>query len=128
MRISEWSSDVCSSDLGLIERRGHATERRARSLYLTAAGQTVCVEVLNARDQILAEGLSVLSNEELVMLGELSERVLRARLQGFEHASRICRLCCYDACADCPIDAELRQRALDDASAFHQTPGQRWVR
>src|SRR3546814_669637 len=99
---------------GLIERRGHATDRRARSLYLTAAGQTVCVEVLNARDQILAEGLSVLSNEELVMLGALSERVLRARLQGFEHAYRLCRLCCYDACDDCPIAAELRPRALDD--------------
>src|SRR3546814_20868810 len=117
MRISDWSSDVCSSDLepglsirtlaigvglshagtvrlvdrlateGLIERRGHATDRRARSLYLTAAGQTVCVEVLNARDQILAEGLSVLSNEELVMLGALSERVLRASLQGLDRKS-----------------------------------------
>jgi hypothetical protein len=73
------------------------------------------VEVLNARDQIIAEGLSVLSNEELVILGALSERVLRARLQGLEHAYRICRLCCRDACDDCPIDAELRQRALDDA-------------
>jgi hypothetical protein len=71
--------------------------------------------VLNARDQIIAEGLSVLSNEELVILGALSERVLRARLQGLEHLYRICRLCCYDACDDCPIDAELRQRALDDA-------------
>src|SRR3546814_10178000 len=112
MRIRDWSSDVCSSDLrtlaigvglshagtvrlvdrlateGLIERRGHATDARARALYLTAAGQTVCAEVLNARDQIIAEGLSVLSNEELVILGALSERVLRARLQGLEHVYR----------------------------------------
>jgi DNA-binding MarR family transcriptional regulator len=100
---------------GLIERRGHATDGRARSLYLTAAGRRASTKVLNARDQIIAEGLSVLSNEELVILGVLSERVLRARLQSLEHAYRVCRLCCHDACDDCPIDAELRQRALEDA-------------
>jgi predicted transcriptional regulator len=48
---------------GLIERRGHATDGRARSLYLTAAGRRASTKVLNARDQIIAEGLSVLSNE-----------------------------------------------------------------
>jgi hypothetical protein len=42
--------------------------------------------VLNARDQIIAEGLRVLSNEELVILGVVSERVLRARLKSLEHA------------------------------------------
>ena len=49
-----------------------------------------------------------------MILGALAERVLRARLQSLEHAYRICRLCCHDACDDCPIDAELRQRALED--------------
>ena len=72
-------------------------------------------KVLNARNQIIADGLSVLSNEELVILGALSERVLRTRLEGLEHVYWVCRLCCHDACDDCPIDAELRQRALDDA-------------
>lgn len=100
---------------GLIERRGHATDGRARSLYLTAAGRRASTKVLNARDQIIADGLSVLSNEELLILGALSERILRARLQGLEHAYQVCHLCCHDACDDCPIDAELRQRALDDA-------------
>lgn len=100
---------------GLIERRGHATDGRARSLYLTAAGRRASTKVLNARDQIIAEGLSVLSNKELVILGALSERVLRARLQSREHAYRICRLCCRDVCDECPLDAELRRRALDDA-------------
>ena len=48
-------------------------------------------------------------------MGALSERVLRARLQSLDHAYRVCRLCCHDACDDCPIDAELRQRAVEDA-------------
>ena len=100
---------------GLIERRGHATDARARSLYLTAAGRKASTKVLSARDQIIAEGLSVLSNNELMILTSLSERVLRARLQSREHAYRVCRLCCHDACDDCPIDSELSQRALDDA-------------
>jgi len=62
-----------------------------------------------------------------VILGALSERVLRARLQGLEHAYRVCRLCCHDARDDCPIDAELRQRALDAAQGFHQHLDQRLV-
>jgi DNA-binding MarR family transcriptional regulator len=99
---------------GLIERRGHATDGRTRSLYLTAAGRRASTKVLNARDKVIAEGLAVLSNEELALLSALSERVLRARLQSFEHAYRVCRLCCHDACEDCPIDAELRQRAFED--------------
>lgn len=95
---------------GLIERRDHATDGRTRSLYLTADGRRASKKVLNARDQVIAEGLSVLSTEELVLLGALSERVLRARLQNPEHLYRICRLCSHDACDDCPIDAEIRQR------------------
>ena len=71
---------------GLIEPRGHATDGRARSLYLAAAGGRASTKVLNARDQIIAEGLSVLGDEQLVILGALSERVLRARLQGLEDA------------------------------------------
>ena len=53
---------------GLVERRGHATDGRARSLYLTAAGRRASKKVLNARDQIIAGGLSVLTNKELVII------------------------------------------------------------
>lgn len=97
---------------GLVERRDHATDGRTRSLYLTSVGRRASRKVLRARDQIIAEGLAVLSNEELVILATLSERVLRARLQSPEHVYRVCRLCCYDDCDDCPIDEELRQRAV----------------
>jgi DNA-binding MarR family transcriptional regulator len=94
---------------GLIERRGHATDGRTRSLYLTATGRRASRKVLDARDQTIAEGLSSLSNKDLATLTAISERVLRARLKSPEQMYRICRLCGHDACADCPIDAELRQ-------------------
>lgn len=95
---------------GLIERRGHATDGRTKSLHLTAAGETASAAVLTARDDVIARGLATLSADELDTLSALSERVLRACLRDAEHAYQICRLCNYASCADCPIEAELRQR------------------
>ena len=97
---------------GLIERREHPTDGRTRSLYLTGAGKVVSDDVLNSRDQIIAEGLAVLTQDEMKVLSQLSARVLRARLESLEHSYRICRLCCYEGCPDCPIDAELRDRGI----------------
>ena len=97
---------------GLIERREHPTNGRTRALYLTGAGKAVSDDVLNSRDQVIAEGLAALTHEEMKILGQLSARVLRARLESLEHSYRICRLCCHEGCTDCPIDAELRDRGI----------------
>lgn len=50
---------------GLIERREHSTDGRARSLYLTPTGKVASDEVLASRDQVIAEGLSILNPDEL---------------------------------------------------------------
>lgn len=99
---------------GLIERRGDSSDGRAKAIYLTASGTALSDAVLESRDGAIAEGLLVLSEEEVDFLANISERVLRARLHDLEHSIWVCRLCRYDACSDCPIDAELRQRALDE--------------
>lgn len=96
---------------GLIERRGDSSDGRAKAIYLTEAGIALSDDVLKTRDEAIAEGLIVLSEEEIDFLANISERVLRARLHDLEHSIWVCRLCRYDACIDCPIDAELRQRA-----------------
>ena len=98
---------------GLIERREHLTDGRARALYLTAAGEMASGEVLASRDQVIAEGLSILNPEELKILGDIAERVLRDRLENLEHSYRFCRLCCYAGCTNCPVDAELLDRGID---------------
>jgi len=98
---------------GLIERREHSTDGRTRSLYLTASGKVASDEVLASRDQVIAEGLSILSPDELKILCGIAERVLRDRLEDLEHSYRICRLCCYEGCKNCPIDAELHERGVD---------------
>jgi len=95
---------------GLVERRGHDSDGRTRSLYLTPAGKKASLAVLEARDKVLAQSLSALSAEERATLSALAERVLRARLRDLEHAYRICRLCGYSSCGNCPIDDELRER------------------
>lgn len=97
----------------LIERREHSTDGRTRSLYLTPAGKVVSDEVLAARDQVIAEGLSVLSPDELKILCDIAERVLRDRLENLEHSYRICRLCYHERCTNCPVDAELCERGVD---------------
>lgn len=98
---------------GLVERREHSTDGRTRSLYLTPAGEVASDEVLASRDQVIAEGLSILNPNELKILCDIAERVLRNRLENLEHSYRICRLCCYEGCTNCPIDAELYERGVD---------------
>lgn len=98
---------------GLIESRASSSDGRVRSLYLTSAGQTASAAVLAARDEVIAEGLSILNKGEMKFLADIAERVLRDRLENLEHSYRICRLCCYEGCTDCPIDAELHERGQD---------------
>ena len=98
---------------GLIERREHQTDGRARSLYLTGTGEVASREILASRDLVIAEGLSILNPDELKILSDIAERVLRDRLENLEHSYRICRLCCYAGCTNCPVDAELLERGVD---------------
>lgn len=101
------------ASLGLIERRDDSSDGRAKAIYLTAVGTALSDDVLKTRDGAIAEGLMVLSEDEIDFLANISERVLRARLHDLDHSIWVCRLCRYDACSDCPIDAEVRQRELD---------------
>lgn len=97
--------------LGLIERRIHATDGRTRSLYLTREGKASCDGILRARDQVIARGISALTQDEQKILGALAERMLRATVEDQAHSYRICRLCDHDSCKKCPIDRELELRA-----------------
>lgn len=102
---------------GLIVRREHSTDGRTRSLYLTPTGKVASDAVLVSRDKMIAEGLSILNPAELKILADIAERVLRNRLENLEQSYRICRLCCYEGCTNCPIDAELLERGVDRAAS-----------
>lgn len=101
--------------LGLIERRLHATDGRTRAVHLTELGQSSCANVLEARDRVISRGLAALTREEQKTLSELAERMLRANLEDEPHAYRICRLCDYSACKNCPVGDELETRETNRA-------------
>lgn len=100
--------------LGYIERRLHATDGRTRSLHLTSEGEDACENILQARDQVISRGISVLTREEQKVLGALAERMLRATVEDKAHSYRICRLCDFKSCKNCPVDQELELREVSE--------------
>lgn len=114
-RLKRRASPKASIGQGGPRRRvtEHSTDGRTRSLHLTEAGKVASDAVLASRDKVIAEGLSILTPTELDALYSIAERVLRDRLENLEHSYRICRLCCYEGCTNCPIDAELHERGVD---------------
>lgn len=68
---------------GLVERHGQKSDGRARLLYLTIAGETGGKAVLQARNDSLVRAFSVLNEEEIATLGNISEHtVLLATFRG----------------------------------------------
>ena len=96
---------------GMIERRPDPTDGRVRSLHLTASGKNACESILKARGAVVARVVAALTVDEMKQLEHLSERMLKALLIDDDHAMRVCRLCDYESCGQCPVDSELAIRA-----------------
>src|SRR3546814_13088047 len=81
MRISDWSSDVCSSDLvddletrGLVKRQPHPADRRAKLVSLTAAGRrqlAVAQKIIDAPPEALMQ----LPAKPLATLRQVLEKI-----------------------------------------------------
>src|SRR3546814_12352185 len=77
MRISDWSSDVCSSDLkGFLTRRRCETDRRVVNLELTETGREVVNDILPAVANAFNTHLAGFSNQEIETLLNLLSRVI----------------------------------------------------
>jgi DNA-binding MarR family transcriptional regulator len=66
----------------LVERRREKSDKRARFIHLTGAGERAMDALLKAREQLISNCLAPLSPDDLSILGVLSERILLA--DGFE--------------------------------------------
>lgn len=64
-------------DRGLVARCPDAADARAMRLSLTDAGRAVQVEIGRAHARDVAEALSVLTTEELALLGALTRKLSR---------------------------------------------------
>src|SRR3546814_4797036 len=70
MRISDWSSDVCSSDLSLVSSAGGRSTASARSAsasgrqsFLCAKGHSLCELLTMARRRCLLPGSNAISRK-----------------------------------------------------------------
>lgn len=91
---------------GWVERR-QGTDRRARPLVLTAAGERLVRAMLLGREKVLMHALGVLSDEERRTLSGLMEKMLQgiARDNDEIASDSACRLCDDGACPEdrCPL-------------------------
>src|SRR3546814_16053234 len=86
MRISDWSSDVCSSDLQLL-RPGRADHQRAVAVAVPVAGDAfgdVLVERATANVQVLelnGAGIGCVAQDHHAPVGAVEERLHRVAAQ-----------------------------------------------
>src|SRR3546814_5693887 len=69
MRISDWSSDVCSSDLGAVARRAHAPARRDRENRRQCVGKDMHI----GRAEIIIVAVTVVMIGMMIALSVRSE-------------------------------------------------------
>lgn len=92
---------------GTVERMTAPNDGRVVALRLTASGQALWRALLSERQVGLEFTLSVLSSEELHQFARLAGKVLGGSVRDADHARHLCRLCNYQICSDCPVEAGL---------------------
>ena len=91
-------------DLNLVERTPAAWDSRAVALRLTAKGCGIVDQILAGREAALVEVLSRhLNAADRDALADIASRLLAALTIGGPDLDRICRLCDFASCADCPV-------------------------
>lgn len=98
---------------GLVVREPSQLDRRAVALRLTPAGEATCRAVIASRDSAITRAMTSLTRQERRTFGDLAEKALRGFVVDVDHAYAVCRLCAYEACAECPVDDELSRREAE---------------
>jgi DNA-binding MarR family transcriptional regulator len=88
-----------------VERRSAANDGRSVALLLTRKGRALAEEALRRREEVLARALACLSLAERGTLGKLVGKILATEVGSPAAALRTCRLCDYEACQTCPLEA-----------------------
>jgi MarR family transcriptional regulator, negative regulator of the multidrug operon emrRAB len=88
---------------GYVERR-MGEDARTVALYLTRRGRGWVEAALERRAEALGRALHVLDPGEREMLGKLVSKLLEQSVSRPSTADKVCRLCDYEACVECPFD------------------------
>jgi MarR family transcriptional regulator, negative regulator of the multidrug operon emrRAB len=89
---------------GYVERR-MGEDARAVALCLTRRGRGLVETALERRAEALARALHVLAPGEQELLGNLVSKLLEQSVPRPAMAAKVCRLCDYEACVECPFKA-----------------------
>lgn len=88
---------------GYMERREGGDARKV-ALHLTHQGHAFVRTAVEQRAEALARLLHVLAPGEPEVLGRLASKLLEQSVSRASTAIKVCRLCDYDACVECPFD------------------------
>lgn len=99
-------------DEGVFERRPALHDRRAVALHLTPAGMRMADAVTKAKASVLERALARCTPAEAQVMTGLAAKMLGGLVRDADHGYAVCRFCVFDACEDCPVDAELCERRL----------------
>ncbi|MBM7118782.1 MarR family transcriptional regulator [Archangium primigenium] len=88
---------------GYVERR-EGEDARKVALHLTLQGREFARTAREQRAEALARLLHGLDAEERERLGRLASKLLEQSVPQASTAMKVCRLCDYDACVECPFD------------------------
>jgi DNA-binding MarR family transcriptional regulator len=89
---------------GLVERRPGA-DGRTVAVHLKRKGRDYAAAALRRREAALASLLSNLSSTDRESLARIAFKLLRGKVCTERAGLRVCRLCDYDACESCPVEA-----------------------
>jgi DNA-binding MarR family transcriptional regulator len=88
-----------------IERGSAANDARSVALHSTRKGRALAAKALRQREEVLSRALACLSPAERATLGKLAGKILASEVGSLAAGLRACRLCDYEACETCPLDA-----------------------
>jgi DNA-binding MarR family transcriptional regulator len=97
---------------GRVERQ-QGSDRRARPLVLTPAGERMVRAMLLGREKVLSEALAVLDDDERRTLTGLLEKMLGSLVDDELKSETACRLCDLQACPEesCPLTPGCKKAA-----------------
>ena len=90
--------------LGFIERRAAGADGRAVALSLTQRGQSLLLDRVKRREDVLRRAVATLGPEDQAEFGRMVTMLLAHGNTSEAEIGRTCRLCDYEACVVCPFN------------------------
>ncbi len=91
---------------GLIERVNDQVDKRGKKIFLSAKGESLWTDMINARRRVVEPMTGLLDDKELGTLIKLVGKLMPAVVRGGDDQHYVCRLCELEICPQemCPVN------------------------